>query len=441
MYVSITPKEREEMLAAIGVSSFDELVGQVPAKFLRPDIKFHQAHNEPELMARLEKLAADNKKLLCFAGGGAYDHFVPAAVRYLASKGEFVTAYTPYQAEASQGTLQAIYEYQSSICALLGMDVSNASVYDGATALVEAVGASMRLTGRKNVVVPQALHPHYLQALKTYYAADPDFKVTVVPCPNGLMNPAAYEAALKDAACAVLAVPNFYGCIENAHDLSAKAAKAGALVVAAVNPVSLGVLAAPGEYGADFAIAEGQPLGNPLHYGGPYLGIFACKKAHMRQIPGRICGITKDADGKRAFVLTLQAREQHIRREKAASNICSNEALCALTATIHLAMLGPEGLREAAELNVERAHLAAEKLAALPGFSLRFKQPFFNEFVLKCPGPAKKLRDAALQDGILAGIPLEGELSDCLLLCCTEQRTGKDIDLLCSVLRKHANVR
>ena len=441
MFVSNTPKDREEMLAAIGVSSFSELVGQVPQQFLNPDIKLHDALNEPELMARLEKLGAANKKLVCFAGGGAYEHFIPSAVRYIASKGEFVTAYTPYQAEASQGTLQAIYEYQSSICALFGMDVSNASVYDGATALVEAVGASMRMTGRKTVVVPQALHPHYLETLKTYFLADAAFKIVSVPCSSGLMDAAAYEAALKDAACAVLAVPNYYGCLENPHELSDKARKAGAVVIAVVNPASLGVIAPPGEYGADFAVAEGQSLGNPLHYGGPYLGVFTCKKEHVRQVPGRICGITKDAEGKRAFVLTLQAREQHIRREKAASNICSNEALCALTATVYLALLGPEGVREVSELCLERAHQAADKLSAIPGFSLCFKAPFFNEFALKCPVPAHKLRDAALAEGVLAGIPLEGELKDCLLLSFTEQRTMQDIDLLCSALRKHANVR
>ncbi|HOX23430.1 MAG TPA: aminomethyl-transferring glycine dehydrogenase subunit GcvPA, partial [Elusimicrobiales bacterium] len=315
MYVSNTPKDREEMLSAIGVSSFGELVSQVPKQFLNPDIKLHQALNEPELMSRLEKLGSANKKLLCFAGGGAYDHFVPSAVRYIASKGEFVTAYTPYQAEASQGTLQAIYEYQSSICALFGMDVSNASHYDGATALVEAVGAAMRVTGRKSVVLPQALHPHYQATLKTYFVADPAFKIISVPCPSGVMDAPAYEAALKDAACAVLAVPNYYGYLENPHELAEKARKNGALVVALINPASLGVLPAPGEYGADFAVAEGQPLGNPINYGGPYLGVFTCKKEHIRQVPGRICGITKDADGKRAFVLTLQAREQHIRRE------------------------------------------------------------------------------------------------------------------------------
>ena len=442
MYSPHTAADRAEMLRAIGVASLEDLLAQVPAE-LRPGAgDWPPALTEPELMAHARSLAAKNLTLACFAGAGAQDHFIPAAVKALVRRGEFLSAYTPYQAEASQGTLQAIYEFQSSVCALYGMDVANASLYDGATALAEAVAAAARITGRKKVLVPEVLHPEWRDVLRTYFRAKGEPQLVTVSCPEGRLEPAEVEKQLDDQVAAlVVATPNYFGLLENGVKLAELAHAKGALAIAAADPVSLGVLEAPGVWGADIAVGEGQGLGNALNYGGPYLGLFACKKAHLRQVPGRICGLTTDADGKRGFVLTLQAREQHIRRERAASNICSNEALCALAATIHLALLGPNGLREAAELCVDKAHRLAEKAAAVPGFRLRFDGPFFNEFVLECPGPAERVRNRLLREGILAGVPLGRlfkPLKNCLLVCATEQRTEEELDRFVAALGRAA---
>jgi len=359
-------------------------------------------------------------------------------VKALVQRGEFLTAYTPYQAEASQGTLQAIYEFQSSVCALYGMDASNASLYDGATALAEAATAAARITGRKKILLPESLHPEWRDTLKTYFGARGEPVLETIPCLSGRLEPAEVERRLDDTVAAVaVATPNFFGLLEDGAGIAERAHAKGALLIAAADPVSLGVLEAPGKWGADIAVGEGQGLGNALNYGGPYLGLFACRKAHMRHIPGRICGMTTDAEGKRGFVLTLQAREQHIRRERAASNICSNEALCALAATIHLALLGPEGLKEVAELCVDKAHRLAEKACAVPGFRLRFEGPFFHEFVLECPVPAERVRNALLKEGLLAGVPLgrfDKALKNSLLVCATETRTDGEIDRYAAAL-------
>lgn len=442
MYSPHTAADRAEMLRAIGVASLEDLLAQVPAE-LRPWAgAWPPALTEPELMAHARGLAAKNRALACFAGAGAQDHFIPAAVKALVRRGEFLSAYTPYQAEASQGTLQAIYEFQGSVCALYGMDVANASLYDGATALAEAVAAAARITGRKKVLVPEVLHPEWRDVLRTYFRAKGEPQLVTVPCPAGRLEPAEVAKQLDDQVAAlVIATPNYFGLLEDSAKLAELAHAKGALAIAAADPVSLGVLEAPGVWGADIAVGEGQGLGNALNFGGPYLGLFACKKAHLRQVPGRICGLTTDADGKRGFVLTLQAREQHIRRERAASNICSNEALCALAATIHLALLGPNGLREVAELCVDKAHRLAEKAAAVPGFRLRFDGPFFNEFILECPGPAERVRNRLLREGILAGVPLGRlfkPLKNCLLVCATEQRTEEELDRFVAALGRAA---
>ena len=426
------------MLRAIGVASLEGLLAQVPAE-LRAGVKdWPPALTEPELTAHARALAAKNRPLACFAGAGAQDHFIPAAVKALVRRGEFLSAYTPYQAEASQGTLQAIYEFQSSVCALYGMEVANAALYDGATALAEAVAAAARITGRKKVLVPEALHPEWRDVLRTYFRAKGEPQLVAVPCPAGRLDPAEVEKQLDDqVAAVVIATPNYFGLLEDGAALADLAHAKGALAIAAADPVSLGVLEAPGVWGADIAVGEGQGLGNALNYGGPYLGLFACKKAYLRQVPGRICGLTTDADGQRGFALTLQAREQHIRRERASSNICSNEALCALAATIHLALLGPEGLKEVAELCVDKAHRLAERAAAVPGFRLRFAGAFFNEFVLECPVPAERVRNALLKDGLLAGVPLGRQfptLKSCLLVCATEQRTEEELDRFTAAL-------
>ncbi len=423
MFIPHTPEEQQQMLAKIGAKNIKELLAQIPQAFLYPALNLPAALTESELTAHLQDLSAKNKPLKNFIGAGMYEHFIPAAVPALSSRGEFLTAYTPYQAEASQGTLQTIYEFQSCICALMDMDVATASHYDGATAMTEAALAACRITGKTRVVVSAQLHPHYKEVLETYTR---HAGITVVQLPDTSAHTVAVSSLkthLAEAACFVLQTPNFRGNIEDAQAISTAVHEAGALLVAVVNPISLGILQTPGEYGADFAVAEGQPLGNPISFGGPGLGILAAKKAYVRQLPGRIVGIAKDKQGRRAFVLTLQAREQHIRREKASSNICSNEALCALNAVIYLTLLGPKGLQEVAELNLERAHQLAEQISQVKGFDVA-KTPFFNEFVVSCPKNASQVIAALEKQGIAAGYDLGGNE---LLVCATELRTEKDV--------------
>ena len=431
MYIPHTKSDKEEMLKVIGAPSFEELVKQVPHKFLWPKFDLPaESLDEAQQAARMTGLAAKNCRPLSFLGAGAYERYTPAAVKAITSRTEFLTAYTPYQPEASQGTLQAIYEFQSTVSALYGMDCANASMYDGASSFAEAVRAAVRVTGRKKIVYSAGVNPQYMDTLKTYFAHSPDYTYVKVPLKDGAMYKAALPALLEGAACLAAQTPNFLGLIEDLSGVADLAKKAGALLVAAADPVSLGILAAPGEYGADFAVGEGQSLGLPLSYGGPYLGLFSCKKEYVRQMPGRIAGLTKDKDGKRGFVLTLQAREQHIRRDKAASNICSNEALCALAATVYASLYGPEGLKELAEANAGAAAYAAGRLSAIPGCSLKFKGPFFNELVLSVPGKAAALREKALARGVDIGLPLAPlypELGETLLVCATETKTEADI--------------
>jgi len=432
MYIPHTKNDKEAMLKTIGAASFEDLVKQVPSKFLWPKLNLPgESLDESQAAALLSGLAARNCRPLNFVGAGAYERYTPAAIKAITSRTEFLTAYTPYQPEASQGTLQAIYEFQSTVCALYGMDCANASMYDGASSFAEAVRATVRVTGRKKIVYSAGVNPQYMDTLKTYFAHSPDYNYVKVPMKDGVMDKAALPALLEGAACLAVQTPNFLGLIEDMNGVAETAKKAGALLVAAADPVSLGILAAPGEYGADFSVGEGQSLGLPLAYGGPYLGLFSCKKEHVRQMPGRICGLTKDKDGKRGFVLTLQAREQHIRRDKAASNICSNEALCALSATVYSALYGPEGLKELAESNAGAAAFAAERLSTIKGVSLKFKGPFFNEFVVTVPGSAAKLREKVLAArGVDIGLPLAPlypELGETLLVCATETKTEADI--------------
>ena len=440
MYIPHTKADKEEMLKAIGAASFDDLVKQVPSKFLWPKLNLPaESLDEAQQAARMAELAKKNCRPLSFLGAGAYERYTPAAVKAITSRTEFLTAYTPYQPEASQGTLQAIYEFQSTVSALYAMDCANASMYDGASSFAEAVRAAVRITGKKKIVYAAGVNPQYMDTLKTYFAHSPEYTYVKVPMKDGAMDHAALPALLEDAACLAVQTPNFLGLIEDMSGVSDMVKKAGAMLVAAADPVSLGILAAPGEYGADFAVGEGQSLGLPLAYGGPYLGLFSCKKEHVRQMPGRITGMTKDKDGKRGFVLTLQAREQHIRRDKAASNICSNEALCALAATVYSALYGPEGLKELAESNAGAAAYAAERLSAIKGCSLKFKGPFFNEFVLAVPGKAAALREKALGRGVDIGLPLAPlfpELGETLLVCATETKTEADILKLETVIKE-----
>ena len=436
-YLINTPDQQGEMLRAAGVESIDELFDQIPAglRLDRP-LELPPPLTEPELDAHLSALAARNSAAdrVCFLGGGAYDHFVPAVVDELASRGEYYTAYTPYQAEASQGSLQAFFEYQSLICQLTGMDVSNASLYEGGTAVSEAAFMAMRVTGRhQRVVVLGSVHPDYRAVLDTY-TNNLDCEVVTIPTPGGVGDPQRVQEALDDqTACLIFQHPNYFGCLEDARALCDAARERGALAIASFNPISLGLLEQPAAYGADIAVAEGQPLGIPLQYGGPYLGVLACRQEYVRKMPGRIVTEARDRDGRRCYLLGLQTREQHIRREKATSNICTNQGLLALRATFYLSLLGPRGLREVAELCVRKAHYAAERLTAIDGLELMFDQPFFHEFALACangsPAVAERARDAGIDIG-----PVLPSGQDGLLVAVTEQRTRDEIDALAAAL-------
>ena len=439
MFTPHTQEDKKIMLQKIGAISVRELLLQIPQDLLYPALNLPAALTEQALSRHLHELAGKNKVLSNFVGAGCEEHFIPAAVSALSSRGEFLTAYTPYQAEASQGTLQTIYEFQSCICSLFDMDVCSASHYDGATALAEAVLASVRIKGRTEVLVSQGLHPHYKEVLKTY-TRHQNITLKEVPLTrHGVLDIEALKKQLCDkTACFVLPTPNFLGHLEPAAAIAEAVHQAGGLLAAQVHPLALAVTQTPGEYGADFAVAEGQMLGNSMSFGGPGLGIFTCKKEFVRQVPGRIVGMAKDKDGKRSFVLTLQAREQHIRRERAASNICSNQALCALNAVIYMTLLGPQGLREVAELNVEKAHQLAALVAQVPGFQVDLQTPFFHEFVVQCPIPAAEVIAKLAAQGISAGYNLGrlcGQLKNCLLVCVTETKTQEDLHAYEQALR------
>jgi len=440
-YLDNTPEQQREMLATIGAASIEELFAQIPADLqLKRPLDMPPALSEMELQSALNKLAKQNSQRqgTCFLGGGCYDHFIPAAVDAIASRSEFYTAYTPYQAEASQGSLQAFYEFQTLICQLTGMEVSNASLYEGGTSVSEAAFMAMRVTGRyKKVVLLGSVHPEYRAVVDTYFS-DLESETVVVPTPNGTADLAAVRDALDDqTACLVIQHPNFFGCLEDARELVEAAHEVGALAVVSCDPISLGMLVRPGEYGADIVVAEGQSLGTPLQYGGPFLGILACRQKFMRKMPGRLIGETTDRDGRPCFVLNLQAREQHIRRDKATSNICTNQGLIALRATAYMALLGKQGLGEVAELSCRKAHYVAERLTAIDGFSLAYDRPFFKEFTLRCENGAAEALAKAAQAGFDIG-PLLSQFdasnqSD-LLVATTECRTRQEIDALADAL-------
>jgi len=397
-----------------------DLFQDVPASIrLKKPLDLPAALSEPELLEEISRQAEINLPASTFLGGGSYDHFIPSAVKHLVGRSEFYTAYTPYQPEASQGTLQAIYEYQSMICELTGMDATNASMYDGATALAEAAFMACRITGRKEIVVPTSVHPHYREVLKTYCnAADLTLKEVPFDPKTGLSPDSPFLS--PNSACLILQQPNFFGNIEEAAGLAEKVHAQGALLVVCVDPISLGILKAPGDYGADIVVGEGQGLGIPRNFGGPGLGLFATKKEFVRQMPGRIVGKTVDSDGKRGFVLTLSTREQHIRRERATSNICSNEALCALSACVYLSLMGKQGLRKVAELCIQKMAYLKSLVLANPSSSLLFPtSPSFKETVLKTD---KKV-----------GLDLSKyfpELKGYRLVCVTELTKKKEIDSL-----------
>jgi glycine dehydrogenase subunit 1 len=443
-FLSLTDEDREAMLGAIGVASIDELFEQVPEGVrLRRDLDLEPALSEPELVAHMEELASRNVSSgdeISFLGAGIYDHYVPAVVEALLSRGEFLTAYTPYQPELSQGVLQAIFEYQTAICELTGMDVSNASGYDGTTVAADATFVAKHHTGRAKVVVTQATSPQVRQVVRTYA---PGFGLEVVEVPHrgGVTDPEELRVAADGAAAVLFQHPNFFGCLEPAPELAAIANEVGAVAVAHVDPVSLGVLEAPGAYGCGIAVGEGQGVGNPQAFGGPHYGFLAAKQEFTRRMPGRIIGETTDAKGRRGFVLTLQTREQHIRREKATSNITTNQTLLALGGLITLSWLGPQGLREVGETCTALGAYAREQLAAA-GFEPAFAdRATFKEFAVRVGRNARDVVTEARRKGVNPGYALgrdyEG-MDDALLVAVTEKRTTAEIDRLVEVLTEVA---
>ncbi|QLA15867.1 aminomethyl-transferring glycine dehydrogenase subunit GcvPA [Desulfolutivibrio sulfoxidireducens] len=440
-YIPHTPDEVREMLDVVGVSSIEELFAEIPAELRPKRLNLPPGLTEMAVRRMMERLAAKNRaETSSFLGGGFYDHYVPSASDLLISRGEFATAYTPYQPEASQGTLQAIFEYQTAASRLFEMDCSNAGVYDGGTALYEAVMMAMRHTRRKKVVVSEAVNPIYRIVLSTY-TRNLRLTLQTVPHAHGTDDMAALTRAIDtETAAVVVQNPNFFGVIQDFTALFTTARTRGAVSIISGYPVLQTVLKTPGAMGADIATAEGQSLGLPLSFGGPFLGIMTCRKELVRQMPGRIAGRTKDAAGRTGYVLTLQAREQHIRRQKATSNICSNQALCALRALVNLCLAGDEGLARQAALSIENAHYAAMRLNCIPGVSLLAPDvPYGNEFTVLFPINGKRIARALMDEGIVPGFPLGRYypgLENALLVCCTEKHGREEIDRLARRVEK-----
>ncbi|CQR73737.1 putative glycine dehydrogenase (decarboxylating) subunit 1 [Sporomusa ovata DSM 2662] len=436
-YLPHTEQDRKAMLAAIGVEKTEDLFADVPPDLLlnRP-LNLPETLAEPDLAKHLAALAGANANLqeyTCFLGAGAYDHYIPSVIDHILRRSEFYTAYTPYQPEISQGYLQALWEYQTLIAELTGMEASNSSLYDGGTALAEAAMLAANVNGRKEFLVAKTVHPHYRAILNTY-ALDRGYQLREIGYQDGVLDVAEINSQLdKTVAAVIIQSPNFFGCIENVKAVVDVAHSQGVLVIAAVDPISLGILEAPGKLGVDIAVGEGQSLGIPLSFGGPYLGFFATTEKLMRKIPGRIVGQTVDSEGNRGFVLTLQAREQHIRREKATSNICSNEALCALAVAIYLNTVGKDGFQQVASLSLYKAHYAYKQLIGLKGVETVFVAPFFKEFALRLNRPIAEVNKELLDDKIIGGLDLGRyypELKGCALFSVTEKRSRQEIDRL-----------
>ena len=444
-YISNTDMERKEMLATIGVSKFDDLLVNIPDKFLlQKDCCLEHAYSELEISRQISRLASKNissAQANSFLGGGIYDHFIPAAIDHVLLKPEFHSAYTPYQAEVSQGTLQYIYEYQTMICDLTGMEISNAGMYDGASAAAEAILMATRKTKKLKAVLAGTINPLYLEVIKTY-TVGVGIELVIVPTKNGLIDLDELKNAVDDeTSCVLLQTPNFFGNIENAfavEEITHSTKKA--LFIVAVDPISLAVINAPSEYKADIVVGEGQALGNAQNFGGPLFGFLAANLKLSRTMPGRIVGATLDADGKRSYALTLQAREQHIRRAKATSNICSNQALCNLAATVYMTLMGRAGLKEAATQSTTKAHYLAEKISKLEGFELAFTAPFFKEFTINTPKPAKDIINEMRSKNIFPGIDLKqfGH-ENMLLIAVTEKKRKCDLDELVKSLQEVYN--
>jgi len=448
MFIPHTDSDREAMLYTVGIKTLDELFQAVPAAHRFPKLDLPAALTEMETVAELTDLAEANETvqdLACFLGAGAYYHYVPAAVDQILRRSEFYTAYTPYQPEISQGTLQAIYDYQSLITALTGMDVSNASHYDGASATAEAVSmAYAHFRGKRNkVILSPGLNPQYRQVIRTYnpgnairFVGD-EAEIDLHQGPEAL-----FPLLDNQTALVIVQYPDFFGRIYDYRSLAEAVHAAGALLAISVNPIALGLLTPPGEFGADIVTGEGQPLGLSLSYGGPYLGIFATRQEYVRKMAGRLVGETIDNRGQRAYVLTLTAREQHIRREKATSNICTNQGLMVLASTVYMSLLGKNGLHQVANLCYQKAHYAAQSISGLAGFSLVADTPFFHEFIVRCPKPVDVINDELLEYGILGGYDLSQdypELENCMLIAVTEMISRDEIDLLVDALEEVCN--
>lgn len=434
-YLSLTDEDRNCLLQTIGVRSFEELLGDIPKSLRSVKLNLAEGLSEPEVQALVQRLGKRNttsRDALSFLGAGSYEHFIPAAAFEIVGRQEFLTAYTPYQPEASQGTLQAIFEYQSLMTELTGLDVSNASHYDGATALAEAALVTLRQTDRSKVLVARSVHPHYRETLRTYLTGTPYTVEEFGFDARGRFDGADFTQKLDATVGGVIfQTPNFFGILEDLQGVSDKIHANGSLMVMTGHPLSMSLFRSPGEWGADIAAGEGQPLGLPMEFGGPYLGYFVVSQALMRRIPGRLAGMTEDADGKRAFCLTLQAREQHIRRERAGSNICSNQALCALAACAYMTLLGKQGMREVAEINCDRAYYLRSKMAKLKNFDVDSVSPIFNEFRVTSRKSFARVSETLRAAGIFPGVSLDGfypELKNQFLVCATETKSKEDLD-------------
>jgi glycine dehydrogenase subunit 1 len=440
-YIPNTDADLQAMLKSIGVDDFESLLKNIPASLrYRHDLNIPGAVPEHELLKCLTGLAEQNLRFeSCFAGAGAYDHYIPSVIGNIISRSEFMTAYTPYQGEVSQGTLQAMYEFQSMISSLTGLPVTNASMYDGASALAEAALLASRHNGRNEILIAGTVNPNYIDTIQTYLSGL-DVKITIVPFVDGLVDYKVLRESLSEKIAAfVIQSPNFLGLVENIDEISADVRNCGALLIMSYDPISLGILKAPGEYGVDIACAEGQPLGLPLAFGGPYVGLFSVRRELIRKLPGRLAAKTVGANGRTGYVLTLQTREQHIRREKATSNICTNQQLCALIVTIYLAVMGKSGIRRVAELCLTRAHYAADKICELSGYKLKFNAPFFKEFVVQTPTTPKKIINALSKYGFLAGVDMNNfkiGLKGCMMVAVTEKISYEQIDELVFRLSK-----
>lgn len=438
-FIPNTEKQRQEMLKAIGVDSVNDLFKDVPEKLkLKEPLKLPRKLSELELRRHVENLAKKNKLMLCFRGGGAYQHFIPSAVSHLAYRSEFYTAYTPYQPEVSQGTLRAIFEYQTMMCNLLEMDVCNASMYDCSSALAEAAIMAACIKGKKEIVLSCGVNPQYREVIETYARANEINLIEAKENNGTICLDALKEKISENTAGVIVQYPNFFGSVKGLAEIEKIVHEKNALLIAGISDItSMGLIKSPGSFNADIVVAEGHSFGNPVSFGGPCLGVMAAKKEFVRKIPGRLIGRTVDANGKEAYVMTLQTREQHIRREKATSNICTNEGLCALAATIHLAMLG-KNLKEVAKLNNQKAVYAFNEISKLKGYEKVFDAPFYNEFVIKCSN-VKNVNQELLRKGIVGGIELENyypHLKNCLLFNVTEIHSKEDIDKLVNALKE-----